>query len=150
MRASKCLHPLAADAAGELDVLRKDGHPFRVDRAEVAVLKDANEVGLRGLLQRHERVRLKTEVGLEVLSNLADKALEGQLADQKFMRLLVLADLTERDGTRAEAMGLLDTTSVGLGLASSLGSKGLARSLAASGLASSLLGASHRGRSTWV
>ena len=150
LRESTCLLPLAADAAGELDVLGVDGHPFGVDCAEVGVLKEVNEVGLGCLLQRHEGMRLKTEVGLEDLSNLADEPLEGKLAEQKISRLLVFADLTERHGTRTEAMGLLHTTTAGLRLLGGFGSKGLTRSLAASGLASSLLGACHCGRSTRV
>ena len=52
---------------------------------------------------------------LEVLGNLTDESLEGQLADEELRRLLVPTNLTESDGTRPEAMGLLDTTSGGLG-----------------------------------
>lgn len=51
---------------------------------------------------------------LEVLSNFTDKTLEGELPDEELGGLLVPPDLTESDGTRAEPMGLLDTTSGGL------------------------------------
>ena len=51
---------------------------------------------------------------LEVLGNLTDKPLEGQLADEQLRRLLVPTDLTKSDGTRPETMRLLDTTSCGL------------------------------------
>ena len=51
---------------------------------------------------------------LEVLRNFADETLEGELADEELRRLLVPTNLTESDGTRPEAMGLLDTTSGGL------------------------------------
>jgi hypothetical protein len=51
---------------------------------------------------------------LEVLGNLTDETLEGELADEKLCRLLVATNLAERDGSRAEAMGLLDTASRGL------------------------------------
>ena len=48
---------------------------------------------------------------LEVLGDLTDKPLEGQLADEEFRRLLVATDFTECNGTGAETMGLLHTTS---------------------------------------
>ena len=48
---------------------------------------------------------------LEVLSNFTNEALEGELANKEIRALLVLADFTESDGTRPEAVRLLDTTS---------------------------------------
>jgi hypothetical protein len=73
----------------------------------------------------------------------AYQALEGELADEELRRLLVATNLTESDGTRLIAMGLLDTTGRRGALAGGLGGKLLARSLATSGLAGGLLGASH-------
>ena len=87
--------------------------------------------------------------------------MEGELADEELRRLLVPTNLTESDGTRPEAMGLLDTTSGGLGGLSvqvkvfedkstygslarlRLGSELLAGRLATSRLASGLLRAGH-------
>ena len=59
-----------------------------MDGAEVGVLEEADQVGLGGLLQGDDGRRLEAQVGLEVLGDLADEALEGQLADRKvcFMR----------------------------------------------------------------
>ena len=54
------------------------------------------------------------ETNLEVLRNFTDETLEGELADEELRRLLVPTDLTESDGTRPEAMGLLDTAGRGL------------------------------------
>ena len=48
---------------------------------------------------------------LEVLGNFTDKTLEGELPDEEIGALLVLADFTEGDSTRAETMGLLDSSS---------------------------------------
>ena len=79
-----------------------------MDGAQVGVLEEAHQVGLGGLLEREHGRALETEVGLEVLRDLADQALEGQLADQQVGRLLVLADLPQGDGARAVAVGLLD------------------------------------------
>ena len=80
-----------------------------MDGGQVGVLEEPDEVGLGGLLERQDGRRLEAQVGLEVLGDLADQALEGQLADQEVGRLLVLADLAERDRSRAVPVGLLDT-----------------------------------------
>eukprot|EP00982_Pelagococcus_subviridis_P017398 31535-Pelagococcus_subviridis.AAC.1 len=98
-RRSRRLRALTTDAAGELDVLGHDRDTLGVDRAEVRVLEEADEVRLGRLLERKDRGGLEAEVRLEVLGDLADEALEGELADEELGGLLVLADLTERDGT---------------------------------------------------
>ena len=92
-----CLGPLAADAPRQLDVLGHDGDALGVDGAQVGVLEQAHQVRLRGLLQREHGRRLEAQVGLEVLRDLAHQALERQLADEQLRRLLVLADLAQRD-----------------------------------------------------
>ena len=79
-----------------------------MDGGQVGVLEEPDEVGLGGLLERQDGRRLEAQVGLEVLGDLADQALEGQLADQEVGRLLVLADLAERDRPGAVTVGLLD------------------------------------------
>jgi hypothetical protein len=73
----------------------------------------------------------------------AYQALEGKLANEKLSRLLVAADLTESDGTRLVAMGLLDTAGRWRALASGFGGELLARGFATGRLASSLLSARH-------
>jgi hypothetical protein len=110
-----------------------------VDGAQVGVLEERDEVSLDGLLESTDGGGLEAEIRLEVLSNLTDKTLEGQLADEKLGGLLVATDLTESDGTGLVAVGLLDTTGRGGGLAGSLGSELLAGSLATSGLTCGLL-----------
>ena len=64
-----------------------------------------NEVSLSGLLEREHSGALETQVRLEVLGDLADEALERKLADEQLRGLLVAADLAERDGARAVAVG---------------------------------------------
>jgi hypothetical protein len=54
------------------------------------------------------------KTNLEVLSDLTNEPLEGELADEELSGLLVPPDLTESDGTGAESVGLLDTSSGGL------------------------------------
>ena len=143
--AGVCLRALATDAAGKLDVLWHDGDALGVDGAEVGVLKEVDEVCLGGLLEGRDGGGLEAEVGLEVLSNLADEALEGELADEQLGGLLVAADLTESDGAGAEAVGLLDAAVVvgWGGLAGGLCGELLAGGLATGGLAGCLLCAGH-------
>jgi len=43
---------LATDATRELDVLGHDSHTLGVDRAEVGVLEQTDQVGFAGLLER--------------------------------------------------------------------------------------------------
>lgn len=96
---SRCLRALTTEAAGKLDILALDGDTLGVDGAQVGVLEERDEVSLDGLLEGADGGALEAEVRLEVLSNLTDKALEGQLADEELSGLLVTTDLTESDGT---------------------------------------------------
>ena len=122
-----------------------------MDGSQVGILEQRDEVSLSGLLKGHDgggleaQIRLGSrglnhgawgnntdrETNLEILSNLTNKTLERQLADQELGRLLVtprgdlwvshwpesrrrrkfLPNLTKSDGTGAEPVGLLDTTS---------------------------------------
>ena len=137
------LSALTADAAGELHVLRHDRDTLGVDRAQVGVFEQANEVRFGRFLEREDRGGLESQVRLEVLRDFSDKALERELADQKFGGLLVLADLTERNGTRAVPVRLLDAAGRRGGLAGRLGGELLARGLATGGLTGSLLRTGH-------
>lgn len=81
-----------------------------MDGAEVGVLEEGDEVSLNGLLKSTDGGGLEAEVRLEVLGNLTNQTLEGELADEELGRLLVATDLTESDGTGLVAVRLLDTT----------------------------------------
>jgi hypothetical protein len=94
------LRALATDAAGELDVLGENGDTLGVDSAKVGVLEETDEVSLRGLLKSHDGGGLEAKVGLEVLGDLTNETLEGELAEQKLSGLLVPPDLTESDSSR--------------------------------------------------
>jgi hypothetical protein len=106
----RSLTALTTETTSELDVLGLDGDTLGVDGAQVGVLEEGDEVGLDGLLESADGRGLEAEVRLEVLGDLTDKTLEGQLADEKLGRLLVATDLTESDGTRLVAVRLLDTS----------------------------------------
>ena len=137
------LGALSADTAGQLDVLGHDGDTLGVDGAQVGVLEETHQVSLAGLLQSHDGGALEAQVGLEVLGDLADQTLEGQLADQQLGALLVTTDLTESDGSGPVPVGLLDASGGGGGLASGLGGQLLARSLSSGRLAGGLLSTGH-------
>ena len=107
--------------------LGHDRDALGVDGAEVRVLEEADEVGLGRLLQREHGRALEAQVRLELLRDLAHEALEGQLADQQLRRLLVAADLAQRDRARAVAVRLLDAARRRRVLARRLGGELLAR-----------------------
>ena len=139
------LRALSADAAGELNVLGHDGDTLGVDGAQVGVLEETDEVGLGSLLKGKDGRSLEAKVALEVLGDLANETLEGELADEQVGGLLVATDLTESDGSWAVTVGLLDASGGGGGLASGLGGELLAGGLASGGLAGGLLGTGHFG-----
>jgi len=122
-----------------------------VDGAKVSILKQADEVCpatnqysprhhksmmnlLNGLLKSTDGGRLKAQVRFEVLGDLTDQTLEGELSDEELSGLLVTTDLTESNGSWLVSVGLLDTSGRWCRLAGSLGSKLLTRSLATGGL----------------
>jgi len=137
------LSTLSTDAAGQLDVLGHDGDTLGVDGAQVGVLEQTNQVGLAGLLEGHDGRALEPQVGLEVLGDLTDQTLEGQLADEQLGGLLVPPDLTESHCAGPVPVGLLDTPGGGGRLAGSLGGQLLPGGLASGGLTGGLLGTSH-------
>jgi len=126
-----------------LDVLWHDGDTLGVDSAQVGVLKETDEVGLAGFLESHDGGALESEVGLEILSDFSDQALERQLADQKLGRLLVTTDLSESDGTGPVTMGFLNSTGSRRALASGLCGQLLPGGLASGTLTGGLLGTGH-------
>ena len=114
-----------------------------MDGAEVGVLEETDEVSLAGLLESHDGRGLEPEVGLEVLGNLPDQTLEGQLADEELSGFLVTPDLPEGDGAGPVSVGLLDAAGSGGGLPGSLGGELLPGGLASGGFTCGLLGTSH-------
>ena len=143
MKKVNFLSTLSTDAAGELDVLGHDGHTLGVDGAQVGVLEKTDEVGLASLLKGHDGGALEAEISLEVLSDLTDKTLEGQLADEELGGFLVTTDLTESDGSRPVTMGLLDSSGGRGALTSGLGGQLLTGSLSSGRFTGGLLGTCH-------
>merc|ERR1719352_357761 len=131
------------DPPCQLDVLGHDGDPLGMDGTEVGVLKETNQVSLTGLLESHHGRALESQVSLEILSDLTDETLEGQLTDEQLCGLLVPPDLPQSNCARPVAVGLLDTSSGRRRLPGGLSGQLLPGSFASSGLASSLLGSCH-------
>jgi len=101
---------LATDPPGQLDVLGHDGDTLGVDGAQVGVLEETHKVSLAGLLESTDGSALEPEVSLEILCDLTNKTLEGQLADEQLSGLLVSSDLTESDSSWPVSVGLLDSS----------------------------------------
>ncbi|PAV72672.1 hypothetical protein WR25_24662 [Diploscapter pachys] len=66
----------ASDPSGELDVLGHDRHSLGVDRAQIGVLEQADQIGFGSLLQGEHCRRLEAEIRLEVLRDFTDQALK--------------------------------------------------------------------------
>ena len=126
-----------------MNVLGHDGDTLGVDGTQVGVLEKANKVSFGGFLKGQDGRSLESKVGLEVLGDLTNKTLEGQLADEKVGGLLVTTDLTKSDGSWAVTVGLLDTSGGGGRLTSCLGGELLSWSLSSSGFTCGLLGSGH-------
>ena len=137
------LRALSTDAASQLNVLGHNSYALGVDGTQVGVLEKSNEVGLSSFLKSKNGGSLEAEVTLEVLGDLANKTLEGELADKEVGRLLVPTNLTESNGSRTVPVGFLDTSGGGGGLAGSLGGELLARGFASGGFTCGLLGTGH-------
>ena len=75
------LGSFSTDSSGELDVLGHDGNPLGVDGAQVSILEKPDQVSLTSLLESSDSGTLEPQVGLEILGNLPDQTLEGELAN---------------------------------------------------------------------
>ena len=113
------------------------------DGAKVGVLEQSDEVCLSRLLQGHDSRALEAKVSLEVLGDLPNEALEGQLADEKLSGLLVSPDLTESHSSGPVSVGLLHSSGGGGRFPGSLGGQLLPGGLSSSGLTGGLLGTGH-------
>jgi hypothetical protein len=101
-----------------------------VDGTQIGIFKEADQIGFGRFLQGQDGAALKAEIALEILGDLTDQTLEGELADQQVGRLLVPTNLAQGDCTRTVTMRLLDTTRGRGGLARRLGGELFARSFA--------------------
>ena len=121
------LSSLTSDSSGELNILCHDGNTLGVDSSKVGVLEKTNEVCLSGLLESQHSAGLESEISLEVLCNLSNETLEGELSDQELSALLITSDLSQGDSAWSVSVWLLDSSGRRGRLAGSLGSELLSR-----------------------
>jgi hypothetical protein len=115
-----------------------------VDGTEVGVLEEGDEVGLSSLLEGQDGRALEAQLLLELVGDLADESLEGELPDEKVSGLLVFPDFPEGDCSGFEAVGLLDAGGDGCRFSGNLlGNELLSGDLLSSGFSGSLFGAGH-------
>lgn len=127
-----------------MHVFWHDRDPLGVDGAQVRIFKETDQVGFARFLKGQNRSALETNVRLVILSNFANKALEGRHANEQVRALLVLADLAERDRARAVAVRLFNPPGRRRTLLAGLErGQNLPGGLASGRLAGGLLGASH-------
>ena len=70
--------------------------------AEIGVLEETDKVGFACFLQGHDSRALEPQVGLEILGDLANQALEGKLSDDQLRGFLIPG---ENDLERIELKG---------------------------------------------
>ena len=75
--------PVSSDSLGELEISGHDGDSLGVDGGKVGVLEEGNEVSLSSLLEGEHGRALESELLLELVSDLSDQSLEGELSDQQ-------------------------------------------------------------------
>ena len=69
------LNLLSLDSSSQLDVLAHDRDSLGVDRAQVGVLEQADQVALAGFPQSHDDSALEPQVSLEVLGDFSDQSI---------------------------------------------------------------------------
>jgi len=103
IKKKKTLRPLTADAASKLDVLRHDSDALGVNRPQLSVLKEPDQVRLGRLLQRQDSGRLQAWRVAILLRDFAHKSLKGELANQQLSRALKRANVAQCDRIRPVA-----------------------------------------------
>lgn len=64
-----------------VELQHTNGNTLSVNGAQVGILEQRHQVGFNGFLKGTDGRRLEAKIRFEVLSNFANQALEGKLAD---------------------------------------------------------------------
>lgn len=129
-RVTEVVVGVASDSSSQVHVLLHHGYSVGVNRAQVGVFEDANEVGLRALLESLQGVGGESEVVVNTAADISDESLEWSSWKQQTCGLLVSLDLSEGDGSWSEfdfllvTIGLLDALGGSSGLFVGLGCLG--------------------------
>ena len=75
--------PVSSNSLGELEISGHDGDSLGMDGGKVGVLEEGNEVSLSSLLESEDSRALEPELLLELVSDLTDESLEGELSDEE-------------------------------------------------------------------
>ena len=124
---TKILDIFPADSSRQLQVPGHDGDSPGMERTQVGVLEQTDEVGLdcllkmtdviefnglslgsRSYLESQDSGSLEPDAKSVVLGDLPHQTLEGQLPDQELGALLVSPNLSQGDSSRLESVRLLD------------------------------------------
>ena len=81
-----------------------------MDGTQVGILKETDQVGLGRFLKGQDGRSLETQITLEVLGNLTNQSLKGELSDKKVRALLVPTNFTECDSSGSVSVGLFDSS----------------------------------------
>ena len=114
------LRTFTSDSSRQLDILRHDGDSLGVDRAQVGVFEQANQVRFGRFLQGQDRGGLESQVSLEILGDFSDQSLERQLSDEQIPWTFGTCGFSQRDGTRAVSVRLLTPPVAGADLRAAL------------------------------
>jgi hypothetical protein len=80
-----------------------------VDGTEIGIFEEI-EVSFSSFMEGEDSGALKSDVLLELRTDLADESLEGELSDEELGGLLETSDLTESNTAGSESAGLIDST----------------------------------------
>ena len=76
------LGPLPTETSRKLNIADRNRHALSVNGSQLSIFHDTNKIRFPRALQRHNSVRLETQIGVEVLRHLANETLERKLGTQ--------------------------------------------------------------------
>jgi 2-keto-3-deoxy-galactonokinase len=89
---------LSTNATGQLKILWLQRSTTGVNSAQVAILEQADQIRLSGLLKSRNSRGLEAQIGFEILTDFSHKTLEGHAANEELSGLLVATDFAKGDG----------------------------------------------------
>merc|ERR1711862_111622 len=101
---------LSSNSPRQYHILHHNRHPSRMNRAQIRILHQAHQKGLKRMLQCFQSRTPVSYILLVALGYILHDPLERQLPDKQVGRLLVLSDLSESDCTWPVSVGLLDAS----------------------------------------
>lgn len=94
------LSAFTANSPCQLYIFWHDRDTFCVNGAQIRVFEQADQVSFRRFLKGTYSGALKTQIGLEILSDFTNQTLERQFPDEQLGRFLVSSDFSQGYSTR--------------------------------------------------